>query len=117
MRSVAILRMKTGRVCISRGRCPTGNFVSLLQLSTVHVYWTYPFVLSWSLIEAMSAGAAIVASDTAPLREVIQHGENGLLVDFFSVDSLVKSVCSLLDDPGQTRTLWRGSPCHSHCEI
>jgi len=83
------------------GQVPYGNFVSLLQLSTVHVYWTYPFVLSWSLIEAMSAGAAIVASDTAPLREVIQHGENGLLVDFFSVDSLVKSVCSLLDDPGQ----------------
>ena len=81
------------------GQVPYTNFVSLLQLSTVHVYWTYPFVLSWSLIEAMSAGAAIVASDTSPLREVIQHGENGLLVDFFSVDGLVQSVCGLLDDP------------------
>ena len=80
------------------GQVPYANFLSLLQLSTVHVYWTYPFVLSWSLIEAMSAGAAIVASDTAPLREVIEHDENGLLVDFFSVDSLVQSVCSLLDD-------------------
>ena len=83
------------------GQVPYTNFVSLLQLSTIHVYWTYPFVLSWSLIEAMSAGAAIVASDTAPLREVIEHDENGLLVDFFSVDSLVQSVCSLLKDPEQ----------------
>ncbi|HEV8034171.1 glycosyltransferase [Yoonia sp.] len=87
------------------GQVPYANFVSLLQLSTVHVYWTYPFVLSWSLIEAMSAGAAIVASDTAPLREVIEHDENGLLVDFFSVDSLVQSVCSLLDDPEQRARL------------
>ncbi|MEN8658146.1 MAG: glycosyltransferase family 4 protein, partial [Marivita sp.] len=87
------------------GQVPYGNFLLLLQLSTVHVYWTYPFVLSWSLIEAMSAGAAIVASDTAPLREVIQHRKNGLLVDFFSVDGLVQSVCGLLDDPEQRQRL------------
>lgn len=84
------------------GHVPYAHFISLLQLSTVHVYWTYPFVLSWSLIEAMSAGAAIVASDTAPLQEVITDGENGVLVDFFSVGELVQSVCSLLDNP-QTR--------------
>lgn len=87
------------------GQVPYANFVSLLQLSTVHVYWTYPFVLSWSLIEAMSAGAAIVASDTAPLRDVIQHDENGLLVDFFSVDGLVQSICRLLDAPDQRERL------------
>lgn len=81
------------------GQLPYASFLALLQLSTVHVYWTYPFVLSWSLIEAMSAGAAIVASDTSPLREVIVHGENGLLVDFFAVDGLVRAVCGLLDDP------------------
>jgi len=87
------------------GQVPYGNFISLLQLSTVHVYWTYPFVLSLSLIEAMSAGAAIVASDTAPLREVIQNGENGLLVDFFSVRGLVQSVCGLLNDPKERKRL------------
>lgn len=87
------------------GRIPYQKFISVLQLSTVHVYWTYPFVLSWSLIEAMSAGAAIVASDTAPLREVIQHGETGLLVDFFSVEGLVDHVCTLLDDPDQRARL------------
>lgn len=87
------------------GQVPHANFVALLQLSTVHVYWTYPFVLSWSLVEAMSAGAAIVASNTAPLREVIRHDENGLLVDFFAGDALVESIRELLADPDKRRRL------------
>ena len=74
------------------------QFIGLLQLSTVHVYLTYPFVLSWSLLEAMSAGCAIVASDTAPVREAIRHGETGLLVDFFDAGALTNDVCSLLAD-------------------
>jgi glycosyltransferase involved in cell wall biosynthesis len=75
------------------------HFVPLLQLSTVHVYLTYPFVLSWSLLEAMSAGCAIVASNTQPVREAIKHDVTGRLVDFFDGAGLVKEVCSLLDDP------------------
>ena len=75
------------------------HFVALLQLSTVHVYLTYPFVLSWSLLEAMSAGCAIVASNTQPLREAIQHNETGLLVDFFDAPALAQAICTLLDDP------------------
>jgi glycosyltransferase involved in cell wall biosynthesis len=75
------------------------HFIPLLQLSTVHVYLTYPFVLSWSLLEAMSAACAIVASDTQPVREAIKHGETGRLVDFFDVPALAQSVCDLLDDP------------------
>ncbi|WP_331351680.1 glycosyltransferase, partial [Cellvibrio sp. UBA7671] len=67
-----------------------------LQLSTVHVYLTYPFVLSWSLLEAMSAGCAIVASDTAPVREVIKHNETGLLVGFFDVNVIAEQVSFLL---------------------
>lgn len=75
------------------------HFIPLLQLSTVHVYLTYPFVLSWSLLEAMSAGCAIVASDTRPLHEAIQHDETGRLVDFFDPEGLAESVCELLTDP------------------
>lgn len=75
------------------------HFIPLLQLSTVHVYLTYPFVLSWSLLEAMSVGCATVASDTQPLREAIRHDETGRLVDFFDVAELADAVCALLDDP------------------
>ncbi len=74
------------------------RFLRLLQVSTVHVYLTYPFVLSWSLLEAMSAGAAIVGSDTAPVREVIEDQKTGVLVDFFNVSGLVKTLGQLLDD-------------------
>ena len=80
------------------GHVPYEQFVPLLQLSTVHIYLTYPFVLSWSLLEAMSAGCAIVASDTQPLREAIRHDDTGLLVDFFRPAQLTESVCALLDD-------------------
>lgn len=75
------------------------HFIPLLQLSTVHVYLTYPFVLSWSLLEAMSIGCAIVASNTEPLREAIQDNVTGRLVDFFNVSELADVVCQLLEDP------------------
>jgi glycosyltransferase involved in cell wall biosynthesis len=81
------------------GQLPYREFVTLLQLSTVHLYLTYPFVLSWSLLEAMSAGCAIVASNTRPVQEAITHDETGLLIDFFDVEALTDAVCSLLDDP------------------
>jgi glycosyltransferase involved in cell wall biosynthesis len=68
----------------------------MLQISTVHVYLTYPFVLSWGLLEAMSAGCAVVASRTPPVEEVVRDGENGYLVDFFDQDALVERVSELL---------------------
>ena len=74
------------------------HFINLLQVSRVHVYLTYPFVLSWSLLEAMSVGCSIVASDTQPLHEAIKHNDTGLLVDFFDQDALADSVARLLDD-------------------
>ena len=80
------------------GNLPYAQFVLMLQLSTVHVYLTYQFVLSWSLLEAMSAGCAIVASDTPPVHEAIRHNDTGLLVDFFSPSQLTDSVCELLED-------------------
>lgn len=87
------------------GTVPYQFFIPLLQLSRVHVYLTYPFVLSWSLLEAMSAGCAIVASDTAPLREAIIDGETGRFVDFFDHQSLANSVCELLENPAERARL------------
>lgn len=81
------------------GRVPYDRYLEVLRVSSVHVYLTYPFVLSWSMIEAMSAGCAVVASDTPPVREVIRDGENGLLFDFFDIDALVDRVNAVLDDP------------------
>jgi glycosyltransferase involved in cell wall biosynthesis len=81
------------------GNLPYEHFIPLLQLSRVHVYLTYPFVLSWSLLEAMSVGCAIVASDTQPLHEAIRHGETGRLVNFFDGAALVREIAALLDDP------------------
>ncbi len=80
------------------GKLPYPNFIQLLQLSTVHVYLTYPFVLSWSLLEAMSVGCAIVGSNTAPVQEVIKHNETGILVDFFDKQALVEQVTHLLNN-------------------
>jgi len=80
------------------GNIPYAHFIPLLQVSTVHVYLTYPFVLSWSLLEAMAAGCSIVASNTAPLREAIHHNDTGLLVDFFSPAQLAETVNGLLND-------------------
>lgn len=81
------------------GRVPYDTFLSMIQVSTVHVYLTYPFVLSWSLIEAMSAKCAIIASDTAPVREAIIGGQTGVLVDFFDQEKLIQETCTLLDAP------------------
>jgi glycosyltransferase involved in cell wall biosynthesis len=87
------------------GRLEREAFTRLLQVSRVHVYLSDPFVLSWSLLEAMSVGAAIVASDTAPVREVITPGETGQLVDFFDRAGLVRSIGALLDDAGERQRL------------
>ena len=87
------------------GNIPYQKFLPLLQLSTVHVYLTYPFVLSWSLLEAMSCECAIVASDTKPLHEVISHNQTGKLVNFFDVKNLVNQVCELLENDDERKRL------------
>lgn len=93
------------KVDISRvhfmGWIPYNAYMAVMQVSTVHVYLTYPFVLSWSLLEAMSMGCAIVASDTQPLHEVIVHNHTGRLVDFFDVSGLVENVSNLLAMPDE----------------
>ena len=95
------------------GHIPYPHFIALLQLSTVHVYLTYPFVLSWSLLEAMSVGCAIVASDTPPVREAIRHDETGRLVDFFDVTALAQEVCALLEDRAARERLGANARAHA----
>ena len=79
------------------GRLPHEILTQLMQVSSVHVYLTYPFVLSWSLLEAMSCGCLVVASRTAPVEEVIEHGRNGLLVDFFDYSQIARTVADALE--------------------
>jgi glycosyltransferase involved in cell wall biosynthesis len=79
------------------GKVPHTVLTQLMQVAAVYTYLTYPFVLSWSLMEAMSCGCLIVASRTAPVEEVIEHGRNGLLVDFFDHQALAATVADALD--------------------
>lgn len=81
------------------GRVPYPSFLKVLQVSMVHVYLTYPFVLSWSMLEAMSAGCLVVGSRTAPVEEVLRDGENGLLVDFCSPEQIAERVVEALEAP------------------
>jgi glycosyltransferase involved in cell wall biosynthesis len=87
------------------GRVPYARYLALLQVSRVHAYLTYPFVLSWSCLESMSAGAMVVASDTAPVREVISDGVNGRLVDFFDIPAWSAALTEALANPAATAPL------------
>ena len=82
------------------GRLPRNLYREVLHASSAHVYLTIPFVLSWSMIEAMSAGCLVIASDTEPVREVVRDGDNGLLVDFFDSAVLAGRICDALERPG-----------------
>ncbi len=81
------------------GRLPPSQLVQLLSRSDLHLYLTAPFVLSWSLLNALSCECTVLGSNTAPVRELIQDDQNGLLVDFFDVDDWVRRSLQVLDDP------------------
>ena len=87
------------------GRVDYANFITLLRISSVHVYLTYPFVLSWSLLESLSAGCAVVASDVASVKEAIRDGQNGLLVDFFDRQGLCDAIDKVLDHPDRMQKM------------
>src|SRR5579862_1852815 len=87
------------------GMLPYHDYLNLLQVSSAHVYLTYPFVLSWSFIEALASGCLIVASNTPPVLEILREGVNGRAVDFFSHGALAEEVARLLARPRETKKL------------
>jgi glycosyltransferase involved in cell wall biosynthesis len=91
-------RLDLGRVHFV-GKVPYPTFVDLMRISRVHGYLTYPFVLSWSMLEAMSAGALVVGSRTPPVTEVIEDGRNGHLVDFFDIAGWSDALIEALAEP------------------
>lgn len=81
------------------GHLPYAQLLQIFQISQAHVYLTYPYVLSWSMLEAMACGALVVGSATAPVEEVIRNGVNGWLVPFFDSKALAKQLLEVLADP------------------
>ena len=81
------------------------NYLAVIRRSWVHVYWTVPFILSWSLMESLASGCCVVASDTPPVQEMIESGEQGQLVDFYDPDALAQQVDRLLQDQEQRHQL------------
>mgnify|MGYP006270002755 CR=1 FL=1 len=87
------------------GALPYADLCKLLQISSAHVYLTYPYTLSWSLLEAMACGAPVVSNHSGPAAEVIASGRNGLLIDFNQPRELSRALRRLLADPVYARTL------------
>jgi len=81
------------------GLIPRDQYLTALQASSAHVYLTVPFVLSWSMMEAMSAGCLVIGSDTDPVKELIEDGENGVLVDFHHVQAISRAIVRALESP------------------
>ncbi len=109
----AMLAELAGEIDLNRvhfvGSLAYGELISVLSISAVHVYLTYPFVLSWSLLDAMACECLLIGSDTAPVREVIDHGETGLLVDFFDHRALAETLIQACRDPDAYAPLRRAA--------
>lgn len=82
------------------GKIPHARLLAAMRLGAAHVYYTYPFVLSWSLVEAMALGCNVIASDTAPLHDAITDGVDGRLLPFFDVEALSEAMIAACRDPG-----------------
>ena len=105
------------------GHLDTARFRAVMQISAAHIYLTYPFVLSWSMLESMATGCLVIGSKTAPVEEVLIDGRNGLLVDFFDKQGLVDRVSEALSKPERFADMRRAAretvvakyDLYSHC--
>jgi glycosyltransferase involved in cell wall biosynthesis len=91
------------------GWLPYEQYLAVLQISTAHVYLTYPFVLSWGLLEAMAAECVVIGSRTTPVEEVIDGSSNGYLVDFFDTEAMADRISSVLEDPAASAEIGRNA--------
>jgi glycosyltransferase involved in cell wall biosynthesis len=91
------------------GRLNPVELGKLMAATDLHIYLTVPFVLSWSMMDAMSCGAVVLGSSTAPVKEMIRDGENGLLADFFDADALAAKAVAALKDVAGHRALGRAA--------
>jgi glycosyltransferase involved in cell wall biosynthesis len=91
------------------GKIPYAQYLRVLQVSSAHIYLTVPFVLSWSMLEAMSAGCVVIGSATPPVQEVIEDGTNGLLVDFLSPEQIADAVDKVLDDKKRMQAIGKAA--------
>ncbi len=87
------------------GKVPYSTHLKMLQISSAHIYLTYPFVLSWSVLEAMASACLVIGSDTPPVKEVIEHEKTGLLVDFFAAEQIADRVDEVLEHPDRMRRI------------
>lgn len=94
------------------GQVPYEHYVSAIQVSSCHIYLTVPFVLSWSLLEAMAMETTIVASDTAPVREVMEDGKTGFLIDYFQPEAMAEKVAEVLAHKNHFRNIGRAARRH-----
>ena len=108
-----ILDELRGRLDFSRvhflGRIPRAELIAALSISRAHVYYTYPFVLSWSLLDAMACECLVIGSDTRPLHDVIENGHNGILLDFFDVAALSETLIECCREPNRFEALRRAA--------
>lgn len=91
------------------GRVPHETMLDALSISSAHVYYTYPFVMSWSLLEAMACECLVIGSDTPPVRDAISNGQNGILLDFFDVDALADALIAACREPARFAPLRRAA--------
>jgi glycosyltransferase involved in cell wall biosynthesis len=99
------------------GRVDHADYLKVLQRSDTHVYLTYPFVASWSLREALASGCMVVASDTAPVRDFVTDGENGVLTPCLDPQLLAETVAGTIDDTSRTRRLRAGARAYAEAHL